>query len=40
MRNRPHAHHAAADAVPGGAEWPLRGESPDDSNITPLIPVA
>src|SRR5262252_6843113 len=40
MRNREHAHHAAADAVPGGAERPLRGESLGESNITSLIPVA
>jgi len=38
--NREHAHHAAADAVPGGAERPLRGESLGESNITSLIPVA
>src|SRR4029453_18010926 len=40
MRNRSHAHHAAAHAVPGGAGQPLRGESLDESNITSLIPVA
>src|SRR5207253_2896964 len=34
------AHHAAADAVPGGAERPLRGESLGESNIASLIPVA
>src|SRR5512133_3172353 len=38
--NREHAHHAAADAVPGGVERPLRGDSLGESNITSLLPVA
>src|SRR5437016_2936125 len=37
MRTPPHAHHAAFDAVPGGA-LDRSGANHLDSTITPLIP--